>query len=377
MLNNNQNSKKLRYGVFKSRKHLQEKQKVEVKIFKPKKEIRQEFKNSDSQNLKHRFSLQTFIQNKLPSFWPKNPYSKGPSVEFLKKLRYFFLKIQFNKKLNTFLAKIIIVGSVFLLLYLSFFDTFFLVKSYEIEFGPNSYLSSRELEKLVSSFSQKPFMGIIPNNQYWFLNNRILTEKAKSEIPEVYLVEIQERLWPNSVRLKVHTQPILLTLAITENNQKKYYRISPQGRVLTQDNSGIMEKVVIVDRPVAYSEAGVNFQNYRLQDDQVQLNRLWFIVTLWEVFSGGSLPMNLNIQTTRLPSMTDTEVIITTQNNTKLLFDSNVNIIPKENQLSRIKSVLSSNVLDLENQGALAYIDFRIPNKRVYYCYKNSPCDNF
>ena len=78
---------------------------------------------------------------------------------------------------------------------------------------------------------------------------------------------------------------------------------------------------------------------------------------------------------TAIPSLSDLDsnVIITTSNNTKLYFD--VNTGDATNQSRRLKFIFENSTLaDKEAKGELAYIDFRFP-KRIFVCHKGAKCD--
>jgi hypothetical protein len=66
-----------------------------------------------------------------------------------------------------------------------------------------------------------------------------------------------------------------------------------------------------------------------------------------------------------------------TENGTRLLFDSEV--FNSDNQVHRVDEFLrkidsnGSKIIELEQNGKLKYIDFRIA-KRLYFCYTNDKC---
>lgn len=296
------------------------------------------------------------------------------SIKFdstFKSIRYFFFKYQISTKINSFLAKLVIFILIFAILYLTFFDTFFLVKKYTFSFAPDSYLSEKELTEVSGSIRKNYFLGFVPNNQYWFLNQRNLTESAKQAVPEIYAVKIKDRNWPDGVHLEIQTEPILLTLAVNESSGRKYWRISQEGRVVTEDLDNLREKLVRVEQRVDFNQSGVTLQDYKLEQDTVQINRFWFVIQVWKMLDELKIP----IRSTTLPTMTDTEVRIETTTGTKLLFESDTSIIPREYMENRILTILKSTIRDRQDKGEVAYIDFRIPSKRVFVCYKTTACD--
>jgi len=149
----------------------------------------------------------------------------------------------------------------------------------------------------------------VPNNQYWFLNSQNLTSAMSKFEPEIVDVKVQDRIWPNKVVLEITTQPILLTLGI---NNGEYWRISQTGKVLSSDEAGLREKLVNVERPISLNRSGVTLQNYSFQDDLPQLNRFWFINWIWKVLE----LQNYKVLSTTLPSLFDTDIIITLDSGT-------------------------------------------------------------
>ncbi len=109
-------------------------------------------------------------------------------------IRSWAAEIRLAGKLNRLIALIIILGTFLFLIYLIFFDTFFLVKKYEITFNNGSYLDSTSVEQLVKNFSQDPFLGFIPNNQFWFLSDQNLSAVARKHNPEIVQVRVIERI---------------------------------------------------------------------------------------------------------------------------------------------------------------------------------------
>jgi hypothetical protein len=337
---------------------------TESKTFKPSQE---KLKESLQQKGPSKI-IQNFSSINKPSFKFNFPSFK-PSAD-LKDFSFFNIL----NKLNSFLGKFAIVAILISLIYLTFFDTYFLIKTYSFTFADKSYLSETELQKLSDQIKYDKFVGIIPNNQYWYTNERILTQVGKKAIPEIEKITLERRIWPNHLVLKVQSRPILVTLEIKVNNQTEFWRISQEGRVITQDKAGIYENLVTVEAPVSFTQnqSQTNFQQYSLERDEAQINKLWSIIWLWERME----EYGIEVKTTRIPSITDTEVIIVTKNNTRLYFDSNTAEISKTSLRSRMQAFFESDTFEVEKQGGLAYIDFRISNKRIYFCRINTGCQN-
>lgn len=369
-------NKSQRNSVFHPIHKDSDEQKVNLKIFKPRSDF------NLNQNLKPN---KTQIKFNLFSLKPiKIDFNR---VEIQKRINYFIFKYNLAAKINWLLGRIITGSLVVVLLYLTFFDTFFLVKNYSFSFQEQnyqiqteigtknitskSYLSEVELQNITKAINNNRFLGLIPNNQYWYLNNRNLLISSQEVVPEITNLEIKDRLWPNGVALKLTTEPILATLGLNENGIKKYYRISQLGRVITEDIDGLKEKLITVDRRVSFNQSNVTFKDYPLSENKTQLNRIWFSITIWELLDlYGLKPVS-----TTFPSITDTEVTIVTQNGTRLLFETDTEVLSKEVLENRIKAILASSLINDEKQGKISYIDFRIQNKKVFLCYRGKSCD--
>lgn len=275
-----------------------------------------------------------------------------------------------SKKLSTLTLIIFFWSFVLGIFYLSFFDTRFLVKNYAISFTKDSYLNPQEIGKITKAFENKKLFFAIPNNQYWFLNETNLTLLAKTEVPEVSKIKILKQHWPDKVSLEFETEPILATLGITESGGKKFWRISKSGKVVTQDESEIKQNLILVDKSVLFNQNGVTFQNYNLQNDSVQLNRLWFTRFLNDFFA----KQETRIIATHFFSITDTDVVLNTSQNTELLFDSDIQNISKETLEARLNAFVNTNLIDSLNSGEMTYVDFRTTSGKIFLCYKKAEC---
>jgi hypothetical protein len=291
---------------------------------------------------------------------------------WLKTLNFYIFKWQLVEKFNRFLALSLLFASFLGFTYIALFDRFFLIKTYAINFGANSYLDQTQIDTLTMKIRQEKIFGLLPNNGYWFINDYALTKNAQNLIPEVESVNVINRTWPNQVELKITTQPILLTLGVVENTQKKYWRISQAGKVLTEDNLNLRENLVEVERIISFDKPGSSLKNYPLEENTNQLNRFWFVIWLWSTLKD----LGIAVSKTSFPSLLDSDVEITTSTNVRLQFDSAA--ITKENQLKRLKSVLDTmsggkTIRSKIDEGQLNYIDFRIP-KRVFLCDLGKNC---
>lgn len=290
-------------------------------------------------------------------------------------INYFFSKYGIVAKFNTFVASIVVVGLSSFFVYLSLFDRFFLVNEYSFTFAEASYLSGDDVEEVVQSIKNNKFIGIFPNNQFWYMSPRIITLAAQADNPQVQSIRVVRKTWPRSVELEIQTEPILITLGINTN---EYWRIGFDGSIVSKDDAGLRENLVIVERPVEFNDPQATMEDYsfegdceslRLNESQncKQLNRFWFIVWLWSLLDS----LDITYTKTVLPSIFDTDVIIELSSGSKLYFDSAT--MSKEIQRDRIVSTMQSAVGGDAKSGLINYIDFRLP-KRVFFCRVNQSC---
>lgn len=311
---------------------------------------------------------------------------KITSRDFLTNFNLLLVQFRLKDRLNGFFSYSIVAILVFFMVYLSFFDTNFLVNEYEIIFTDvkseneivyTSFLADQEIEKILKGFNQGRAFGFIPHNQYWFVNDLNLTLVARNIIPEVREVVIQERIWPNRLVIEIKTEPILATLGIYERNQKRYWRVNQRGQVFSQDTAFILENLIFIDSPVTLTSqtadgsiGQITLQDYELENSQTQLNRLWFANWLWNRFEN----KEVDILETRFPTLLDTNVIITTRNDTKMYFDSDIDRVPREILTARLEQIFRSEINRDLREGKIAYIDFRLETRRVVVCYRTEKC---
>jgi hypothetical protein len=187
---------------------------------------------------------------------------------------------------------------------------------------------------------------------------------SKSNNSQIVSVDITERQWPNQATLLVPTRPILVTLGINNN---EYWRISQEGDVLSKDEVGLYEQLVIVENRVEFNKRNTTWKDYSFRSNRDQLNRFWFVVWLkYELQQIG-----VDIDYISFPSLFDTDVKVYTVGGTILMFNSTS--IDKEVLKRRVSIVMNERKAEFD-AGQYDYIDFRIP-RRVYVCRQNTICD--
>lgn len=297
-------------------------------------------------------------------------------------VRYFLTKYNLVERLNILVTVSMLTSISLFLVYLCFFDTYFLVKNYRVTFAQGSYVSQSDTEEIINRIKNQKFLGFIPNNQYWFLNSTNLTAAARIVDPEIARVEVVRRGWPNSAELRITTRPILITLGI---NNSEYWRISQTGEVLSKDEAGLRENLVIVERPIYFDRPGVDLQaysfssdcdfenlnqnNYRYAEQCRQLNRFWYVIWLWNELDR----FGVNYTKTVLPSLFDTDVRIETVEGSVMHFDASV--MSRDIQAKRLESILQSDIKRQLDAGEIAYLDFRIA-KKVFVCRQGQVCQS-
>lgn len=324
------------------------------------------------------------IKNSIPLIGSRNKSKKRFSLGFknLKQLRqdlqvfsfksawyninFYITKWRVFERFNQILISALAIISFIFISYLSLFDTYFLVKNYTISFDDSSYLSKKDTAILLKKIKDNKFLGVLPSNQLWFLNSSNLTYISSAINSEINTFEVQKRIWPNTAQIKIKTEPILLTLGINSN---EYWRISKTGMVVTQDDAGIRENLVVVDKPIYFNKSSITFQDISFVNNSQQFNRFWYIHWLKQVL----VKNNLEFVKINIPSLFDTDVTVTTPNGTELRFNSES--ISKDVQEEKINNYLKDpSFIDGQKNNKYKYIDFRI-SKRIFTCERGLECD--
>jgi hypothetical protein len=305
----------------------------------------------------------------------RSSFKKSSSKSALYQVNYFLQKYRIFQRFNIFMLSTTLGMLLLFFLYLCFFDTFFLIQNYRVTFAESSYLSPNDVEDVVTTIKEDKLLGFIPNNQFWYLSSRSLTIAAQNEYPEIQSIRVDRKIWPRTAQLQIKTEPILITLGI---NQSEYWRIGYDGSVVSEDDAGLRQNLVIVERPVTFNQPDATLQDYSFQGDCqgersnaaqncLQLNRFWFVKWVWNILD----QLQIQYSKTVLPSLFDYDVIIELQSGSRLIFDSGT--MSTQVQQDRIVSVLDSILGSQVNTGEIAYIDFRQP-KKVFLCRVGQPC---
>jgi hypothetical protein len=104
--------------------------------------------------------------------------------------------------------------------------------------------------------------------------------------------------------------------------------------------------------------AEATLQDFQLQNNPSYLNKLYFIVYLWDILEK---EIDLEISNTFIADFKDEDVVLVTENDTSLYFSANN--FDKINQYQRVKKAFDSEIGVRESNKKLEYIDFRIPQK--------------
>jgi hypothetical protein len=273
-----------------------------------------------------------------------------------------------RENFSMFFAKFCIVFMAFSVVYLSFLDTYFLIDTYKVEYKNNSFLDENDSRELLNHLKSNRVLGVFPNNQLWFINDQNLTLTAAGYSDQIDQIKVTERTWPNIATLEVTTKPILMTLLLNDN---EYWRVGRDGSVVTEDTAILNDRVVTVQFPTNFDRTAVTLADYPLQTNTPQLNRMYFTEWLWGVLREN----NIEVVNTEFPSLIDTDVIITTDKNIEMRFNSES--IRKDLQQARIEGFFKNQELKREyDQAVIKYVDFRL-SKKIYVCYREKFCANY
>lgn len=335
-----------------------DKEEVQYKVFQPPKEtVKKELRTTKPTKKVFQFGFKSIHDL-------KQDYQKITPTTIKNNINYVFVKLRIIERFNLFMLYACVSVLIFFFVYLSLFDTFFLVKNYDVNFATGSYMSQEDTSELIREIRNRKLFGIIPNNQFWFLNSQNLTLISKSHNSQIVSVDITQRQWPNRAELLITTKPILITLGINNN---EYWRISQDGEVLSKDEVGLYEQLVLVESRVEFNIRNKTLQDYSFRSDRDQLNRFWFVIWLKNELE----QLGIDIDYVSFPSLFDTDVKVYTVGGTILMFNSTA--IDKLVLKRRVEILINERTTEF-NSNVYDYIDFRIP-RRVYICRQNTICD--
>ena len=183
---------------------------------------------------------------------------------------------------------------------------------------------------------------------------------------------IDNRIWPNKAEITIYTEPILATLSVNENNQERYWRISQNGRVLTEDTAGIRENVINLKKAISVTDGSsfTTLAGYSFENSPTQLNRFWFSFYIREYLEN----LGLDIISMEIESLVDSYLTVTIFNGTKLYFESDNQVLAREHLEDRVNTIFTSEFNDRIKNNEINYIDFRIPSRKIFICQNGGSC---
>lgn len=314
--------------------------------------------------------------NKSASNWWESTKFDFYDKQWFRKLNYQFVAFDIAKNINRLILGICILSFIGFFTYLSFFDQYFTIKKYTVEYINGSYLNNQQTFDLITHFQKNKLYRVFPNNQYWFANNLSLTASAKELFPEVKSINIKNRQWPDKILLQVETNKPILTIWVTENNEQKYWRINEDGKISSQDKAAIWYNLVKVEKP--YSVQGdpsqqLSLFDHSFENDPSQKQRFKLTKRLLDYFQS----IDIKINSTTFPSISDTDIIMESEAGTKFLFDSLA--FETDLQIQRLDYFLKSksdknDFYELHKKSSYTYFDFRIAHK-AHVCKINEKCN--
>ena len=294
------------------------------------------------------------LYGKKINFSKYNPPKIDIIGNYLNKLKESFVKV--NKvKFGSAVVGFLLIS---FLVYICFIDTIFVIKNYKVSYQSSSYLHQRDIQKYTNSLQEYKVFGVIPANQFWFINGITATNIAKKTIPEIEEIKVTNEIWPDSVELQIKVQDPLLTVKLFENNQLKYWQIAKDGRIFTENINRTTNRILTLQNRINLDQTQATLQDFQLQNNNNYLNKLYFVVYLWDILEK---EIGLTVSNTFMADFKDEDVVLITENDTKLYFSSNN--FDKISQYQRIKKVFDSEIGVRESAKKLEYIDFRIPQK--------------
>jgi hypothetical protein len=332
-------------------------------------------KKSDS-NFNFFANIKSMIGKFFENWWDSIKFDYYEK-EWFRKINYQFLALNIFKNINKIIVTVVASLLIVFFLYLSFFDQYFTIKKYTVQYSTGSYLNNIQTNELINHFQKNKLYNIFPNNQYWFANGLSLTASAREVFPEIKSVKVSKRDWPNKVTLTVETNEPILTLAVIENNEQKYWRVNENGKISSQDKAAIWYNLVKVEKPYTLqdveSQQTLSLFSHSFETNTAQKQRFTLTKKLLDYFKA----IDLQINSITYPSISDTDIVMESNTGTKFSFDSL--ILNEDLQIERLDYFLKSKLekldfYDLEKKKEFKYLDFRVSNK-VHFCKVDEKCD--
>ena len=298
----------------------------------------------------------------LNSFRPVTVLNKIKNLKPAVVVQYLSLKM----------AQLLGILLLVTILYLSFFDTNYVVKNWQLNMAPGSYLDATQQKNIVTSFQNSRLLGIFPSNEYWFLTEPNLTYLAFDNEPSVKKIQIQSRQLPDQATLLVTTQPILATIGITVGDKQEYWRIAKDGEIISRDMSNQYEKLISVDKSISYDQARSDFRATKIFTIYPSmLNKVYFALFAQNLLNQYSTKV-VSLSLSSL-NVADNGISLTLENGTRIIFDARR--FDQATLEERVRAIFDSELKDQIDSGSLSYVDLRIP-RRVFICPKTKPCTN-
>ncbi len=248
--------------------------------------------------------------------------------------------------------------------YLTFVDRYFLVKNINIMFPNGSYLSKSDTTEFKNNF-ENSYFSLFAKNSIWFASAPVLTSIAQEINPTIESVEIVERILPNTLKIKIKTEPILATIAI---NDSEYWRVSKTGKFVTEDDIGLQQDLITINTPVIWNKSNYKLSEFNINNIDGQLDKLYFVTYIKKIIE----EQGYKLSKTVFNSLEDNNVSFVINNNTTLKFDhTKISIFNTNNRLVNILNNKKINSKILQNE--VSYIDFRISDN-VFLCEKGRSC---
>jgi hypothetical protein len=273
-----------------------------------------------------------------------------------------FQLLKFNKnKIAIYIIGTLLFSSIG---YLTLVDRYFLVKNINILFPTGSYLSKNDTIEFKTNF-ENSYFSMFAKNSIWFISSPVLTSMAQEINPTIESVEIVERVLPNTLKIKVKTEPILATIAI---NDTEYWRVSKSGKFVTEDDIGLQQDLITINTPIIWNKANYKLSEFNINNVDGQLDKLYFVNYVKKIIEEQGYKLTKTI----FNSLEDNNVNFVINNNTVLKFDhTKISIFNTNNRLVNILNNKKINEKILQNE--VSYLDFRI-SENVFLCEKNKTC---
>jgi cell division septal protein FtsQ len=280
-------------------------------------------------------------------------------IEFLPiTYKLFIRRVRLVGRLTKLFIKATTFTLILFIIYLSFFDTYFLTKDYRLVFT-GSDATPQLIQEISTAINKQKFFGILPYNNYWLSNSTALNSLLKQNNSRINNVKVNRLAWPNKIEIEVDIKPPFAAISTSMNATPLLIDI--EGKIIGSDISRSSKNVIAVN-----TDSNITSQTTLTK---ANLNKIYFATELKSLLKKNNLPYNSIIISSF--SEFDTDIIVRTPAGSKVLFDTNG--LTKDNLYTRINNIAGTQLAKDWSDNSINYIDMRFERK-IFICQKIASC---